>query len=85
MVPFRLHIYAFIFYRKLRNTKIVSPASNEEVADDGISSEDEDGIEAEVSWYESEPEFDDLSDTNCETNGNYTESEEEVGSVRQEV
>ena len=53
--------------------------------DDGISSEDEDYIEDELSWYESEPEIDALSDSNSETDGSDTESEDEDGFVSQEV
>ena len=53
--------------------------------DDEISSEDEDCIEDELSWYESEPEIDALSDSNSETDESDTESEDEDGSVSQEV
>ena len=42
--------------------------------DDGISSEDEDCIEDELSWYESEPEIDALLDSNSKTDGSDTES-----------
>ena len=34
--------------------------------DDGVSIEDEDCIEDELSWYEREPEIDALSDSNSE-------------------
>ena len=44
--------------------------------DDGISSEDEDCIKDELSWYESEPEIDALSNSNSETDGSDTESED---------
>ena len=47
--------------------------------DDGISSENE------LSWYESEPEIDVLSDSNRETDGSDTKSEDSDGSVSQEV
>ena len=53
--------------------------------DHGISSEDEDDFENKMSWYESEPELDALSDTNSETNGIDTESEDENLSVSQEI
>ena len=53
--------------------------------DDGISSEDEDCIKDELSWYESESEIDALSDSNSKTDGSDTESEDEDGSVSQEV
>ena len=53
--------------------------------DDGISSKDKDCIEDELRWYESEPEIDSLSDSNSKTNGSDTESEDEDGSVSQEV
>ena len=47
--------------------------------DHGISSKDD------MSWYESEPEFDALSDTNSETDGNDTKSKDENVSVSQEI
>ena len=53
--------------------------------DDEISNEDEDCIEDELIWYESEPEIDALSDSNSKTDGSDTESEDEDGSVSQEV
>ena len=51
--------------------------------EDGISSEDD--FDDELSWYESEPEMDALSDSNSETDGSHTESEDEDDSVSQEV
>ena len=53
--------------------------------DDKVSSEDEDDFDDELSWYESEPEMDALSDLNSETDGSDTESENEDCSVFQEV
>ena len=76
---------------KIRNyvhkTNNVAPANNENLfeTDDGISSEDEDCIENELSWYKSEPEIDALSDSNSKTDGSDTESEGKDGSVSQEV
>ena len=54
-------------------------------AEDGISSEDEDDFDDELSWCESELEMDALSDSNSETDGSHTESEDEDNSVSQEV
>ena len=53
--------------------------------DDKVSSEDEDDFDDELSWYESEPEMNALSDFNSETDGSDTESEDEDCSVCQEV
>ena len=53
--------------------------------DDGISSEDEGCIKDELSWYESDPKIDALSDSNSETDGSDTKSEDEDGSVSKEV
>jgi len=53
--------------------------------EDGISSEDEDDFDDELSWYESEPEMEALSDSNSEVDGSDTESEDEDDSVGQEV
>ena len=53
--------------------------------DDKVSSEDEDDFDDELSWYDSEPEMDALSDLNSETDGSDTESEDEDCSVCQEV
>ena len=53
--------------------------------DDKVSSEDEDDFDDELSWYESEPEMDALSDLNSETDGSDTESKDEDCSVCQEV
>ena len=53
--------------------------------DHGISSEDEDDIEDELSWYESEPKLDASSYTNSETDRSDTEPEDEDISVSQEV
>ena len=53
--------------------------------DDKVSSEDEDDFDDELSWYESEPKMDALSDLNSETDGSDTESEDEDCSVCQEV
>ena len=53
--------------------------------EDGISSEDEDDFDDELSWYESEPEMDTLPDSNSETDEIRTESEDEDDSVSQEV
>ena len=53
--------------------------------DDKVSSEDEDDFDDELSWYESEPEMDALSDLNSETDGSDTESEDKDCSVCQEV
>ena len=50
-----------------------------------ISSEDEDDFDDELSWYESEPEMDALSDSNSETDGSHTKSEDKDDSVSQEV
>ena len=50
-------------------------------ADDGISSEDEDDFDDELSWYESDPEMDALSDLNSETDECDTESEDADDSV----
>ena len=52
---------------------------------DKVSSEDEDDFDDELSWYESEPEMDALSDLNSETDESDTESEDEDYSVCQEV
>ena len=49
--------------------------------EDGISSEDEDDFDDELSWYESEAEMDALSDSNSETDGSQTESEDENDSL----
>ena len=53
--------------------------------EDGISSEDEDDFDDQLSWYESEPEMDTLSDSNSETDVSHIESEDEDDSVSQEV
>ena len=53
--------------------------------DDKVSSEGEDDFDDELSWYESEPEMDALSDLNSETDGSDTESEDKYCSVYQEV
>ena len=53
--------------------------------EDGISSEDEDDFDDELSWYESEPEMEALSDSNSEIDGSDTEYEDEDDSVGQEV
>ena len=53
--------------------------------EDGISSEDEDDFNDELSWYESEPEMEALSDSNSEIDGSDTEYEDEDDSVGQEV
>ena len=42
--------------------------------DDGISSEDKDDFDDELSWYESEHEMDALSDLNSKTDGCDTKS-----------
>ena len=53
--------------------------------DNEISSEDEDCIENELSWYESELEIDALSDSSRKTDGCDTESENEDGFVNQKI
>ena len=53
--------------------------------DDKVCSKDGDAFDHELSWYESEPEMDALSDLNSETDGSDTESEDEDCSVCQEV
>ena len=53
--------------------------------EDGISSEDEDDFDDELSWYESEPEMEALSDSNSEIDGSDTEYVDEDDSVGQEV
>ena len=53
--------------------------------DDKVIGEDEDDFDDELSWYESEPEMDALSNLNSETDGSDTESEDENCSVCQEV
>ena len=53
--------------------------------EDGISSEDENDFDDELSWYESEPEMDALSDSNSETDESHTESEDKDDSVSQKV
>ena len=53
--------------------------------EDGISSEDEDDFDDELSWYESEPEMEALSDSNSKIDGSDTEYEDEDDSVGQEV
>ena len=53
--------------------------------DDKVSSKDEADFDDELSWYESEPEMDALSDLNSETDGSNTESEDKDCSVCQEV
>ena len=53
--------------------------------EDGISSEDEDDFDDELSWYESEPKMEALSDSNSEIDGSDTEYEDEDDSVGQEV
>ena len=71
----------------VQKTKNVVPTSDKSFIeiDDKVSSKDEDDFDDELSWYESEPEMDALSDLNSKTDGSDTESENEDCSVCQEV
>ena len=51
----------------------------------GISSEDKDDFVDEINRYESEPKMDALSDSNSETDGSDTESEDGDGSLSKEI
>ena len=53
--------------------------------EDGISSKDEDDFDDELSWYESEPEMEALSDSNSQIDGSDTKYEDEDDSVGQKV